>query len=319
MQRKAAVFCHNGLGDGIISLVLSNNFHQNGWEIDTFHNNMDSLQNWVPHLPILKYPDETEISKILQTYDEIIIFHNDSSNFVLRLIQEGKAVCAEKVKVIYAYPSKNIVFEPYYKDSYIDPRIPIVKNLEKFCQRILNFPHITKHNGFLPPRGLIHKKYAKRVALHTVSSRDGKNWPREKYVKLALHLKNEGFEPSFILGGPKDRGDWDDYLKDTPFACPMFSNLDEIAQYIYESGFFVGNDSGLGHLASCLSVPTVTISRRKTVARFWRPSWTEGAIVNPSSLIPNIRGLRIRDRKWKSFVSVKKVLRAFEKLYQTVS
>lgn len=317
MQRKAAVFCHNGLGDGVISLILSNNFHQNGWLIDTFHNTIDSLQMWFPHLPILKYPKMSEISRILSYYDEIVVFHNDTYEFVLKLIEEGKKIYPEKIKVIYAYPSKGVFLQPYYQDCLIDPGVPLVQNLERFCQKILKFPIVTKKNGFLAPRRLEHRKYLRRILLHTVSSREGKNWPKKKYVKLALHLKKEGFDPYIILGGAKDRKDWEPYLKTYSMEAPNFENLDAIAQFIYESGYLIGNDSGVGHLASCLGIPTVTISRRKTVAKFWRPYWAAGRIVNPTSWIPNIRGFRLRDQKWKSFISVKKVLRSFEMLYQT--
>lgn len=317
MQRKAAVFCHNGLGDGIISLILSNNFHQNGWQIDTFHNTMDSLQMWVPHLPILKYPQLSEISKIFSYYDEIIVFQNDTYPFVLKLIEEGKKICPEKIKVIYAFPSKGIFSEPYYQDCLVDPNIPLVQNLEKFCHKILKFPIVTRKNGFLAPRRLNNRKYLRRIALHTVSSREGKNWPKQKYVKLALHLRKEGFDPYIILGGEKDQTEWGPYLKSCSIQAPRFESLDALAQFIYECGYLIGNDSGIGHLASCLGIPTITISRRKTVSKFWRPYWAPGKIVNPVSFIPNIRGFRLRDRKWKSFISVKKVLRSFEKLYQT--
>jgi ADP-heptose:LPS heptosyltransferase len=34
------------------------------------------------------------------------------------------------------------------------------------------------------------------------------------------------------------------------FAMPDFQSLSDVAAFIYESGRFVGNDSGLAHLAS---------------------------------------------------------------------
>jgi heptosyltransferase-3 len=87
-----------------------------------------------------------------------------------------------------------------------------------------------------------------------------------------------------------------------------------LTRFIYESGYLVGNDSGLGHLASFLGVPTCTITRRKALAKLWAPSYTPGAVVTPPPWVPNIRGLRLRDRYWQSFISVEKVLFAFDKL-----
>ncbi|MCC6127581.1 MAG: hypothetical protein IT584_00035, partial [Chlamydiae bacterium] len=72
----------------------------------------------------------------------------------------------------------------------------------------------------------------------------------------------------------------------------MFSNLDLLAQYLYETGYLIGNNSELGHLASALGVPTLTLSRRKALANLWAPSFHTSVVVTPASWIPNIRGFR---------------------------
>ena len=77
MGLKAAVFCHNGLGDGVNCLVLSNNLHLNGWKVDTYQNAIGSMQNWFPHLNVLAYPPLSELPKILNQYDLFFVvqFH----------------------------------------------------------------------------------------------------------------------------------------------------------------------------------------------------------------------------------------------------
>lgn len=312
-MKKAAVYSHSGLGDGIISLVLSNNLHQNGWMVDTFHNGMQSLQSWFPHLPLLPYPTNPSISSHLDYYDKLIVFHNDSSEFILKLIEIGKKKDPDKIKVIYPYPTLGIRLKPYYQDSLLDPTKSIIEGLRIFCGEILQFPKTTLSNGLIAPLHLHFRKHPKRVVLHVASSRPGKNWLIERFVKLALHLKKKGMHPVFIAGGPKERKEYE-WLIEEGFDLPLFPHLDAVAQFLYESGYLIGNDSGLGHLASCMGIPTVTISRRKKVARFWRPAWTLGKIVVPHFLIPNIRGLRLRDRKWRFFISTGKVLRAFSNL-----
>lgn len=318
MQRKAAIFCHLGLGDGIISLVISNNFHQNGWEVDTFHPLVGELQNWFPHLPVKPYPSKEAILEILSVYDRIIVFHNHTYEFVQDLIEKGKKMCPEKVRVIYPYPSRNLPKELYYKDSYINPEISIVENLQNFCAKSLYLSNVTKGNGFMPPMELIHRKNALRVCIHPKSSRGGKNWPKNKYVKLALHLRKGGFTPVFILHKDEEK-DWKLELEKYGFFVPQFSSLDALGRFIYESRYFIGNDSGIGHLASSLGIFTITICRRKMVAKFWRPGWAPGKIVCPSQFIPNIKGFRMRDIYWKKCISVKKVLRSFEVLFQQTS
>ncbi len=314
MRKKAAVICNSGLGDAVISLMISNNFHLNGWECDTYHDGIRVLQNWFPHLQVIGYPSPDKVQDFVGKYDMIVVFHSLSSDFVLDLISYGKKESPQKIKVIYPYPSKNLVKEPYYSDSLFDVNIPMGRNLDRFCKDILKLENVSKKNGFYPPKKLENRKYSKRVVLHVKSSREGKNWPRDKYVKLALHLKKLGFDPIIVAGGPKDEGDWREYIAPYNLEMPTFNSLDALASYIYESGYMIGNDSGIGHLASSLNLPTVIISRRKSVARFWMPFWAESKTVSPYSLIPNIRGFRLRDRKWKSFITVKRVLRAFKSI-----
>ncbi|HSW72341.1 MAG TPA: glycosyltransferase family 9 protein [Chlamydiales bacterium] len=314
-MKKAAVFSHSGLGDAIITLVISNNLHQNGWQVDTYHNGFQAMQAWVPHLPILMYPQVKEIDAILEKYDLIVAVHDDSNEFVLKLIDAGKRKDPEGIKVIYPYPTNGIRLREYYQDSLLDPSKSIIEGYRLFCEEILHLAKTTKENGIIAPLHLKYRKHPKRICLHVASSRPSKNWPIEKFVKLALHLKEKGFDPVIIPGGPKE---WKEYewLVEQGFSVPFFQTLEEAASYLYESGYLIGNDSGLGHLASSMGIPTVTISRRKSNARFWRPNWAPGKIVTPHVLIPNISGWRLRDRKWQSFISVNKVEKAFISLIE---
>lgn len=307
MGLRAGVFSHNGLGDGINCLVLSNNLHLNGWKVDTYQNTLGAMQNWFPHLPILAYPPSSELPNILNKYDWFFVVQNDADPFILQLIQEGKRRFPDRLKVIYLYPSKNIVNEPYYGDCLTNPDLPIAENLRLLCEKVLHLPKSTKSNGLIPPTGIVSRKHVRRIAIHPTSARENRNWPREKFFELATYLKEQKYELVFI---PGSKMGWEDI----GFEVALFPNLDLLSRYLYESGFLIGNDSGLGHLASALGVPTLTICRRKALANLWAPSFHKGVVVTPSSWIPNIRGLRLRDRHWKKFISVAKAKKGFERL-----
>ncbi len=310
MRLKAAVFLHNGLGDGIAWLVLPNNLHLNGWSVDTYQNALQPLQGWFPHLRIMSYPSLADLPRILSMYDYFFVANNDTDMFVQALIREGKKKFPERLKVIYMYPSKNIVNEPYYADCLTDPSLSVSDNLMLLSEKILHLPKCTRNNGFIPPDGLMYRKHEKRVLIHPTSSREGKNWPKDKYVKLALHLKERGFHVVFL---PGEKEGWQDVV-DLGFDVEIFGSLDSLSRYIYESGYLIGNDSGLGHLASALKIPTLTFCRRKTLANLWAPGFYKNEVVAPSCWIPNIRGFRLRDVHWKKFISVNKALRAFDRL-----
>jgi heptosyltransferase III len=260
---------------------------------------------------VISYPPIQEIERILHQYEWFFVFHNDTSEFIQKLIAEGKRRFPDQMKVLYAYPSRRIVFEPYYQDSQIDPDLSLADSLRIFCENLLHLPKSTRSNGFIPPVDLTHRLNKKRVVIHPTSSRIGKNWTKEKFVEVARHLLKQGYEPMWIIG-PKERAEWT--LGKGDIAMPEFPDLDSLARTIYESGFLIGNDSGMGHLASFLEIPTLTITRRRALAKLWAPSYAAGAVVTPNPWIPNISGFRLRDRHWQKFISTRKVLRAFDRL-----
>ena len=310
---KVGIFCHNGLGDAVNSLILSYNLTRNGHGADLYHNGIELMKEWYPHLTSFRYPKQERISNILSVYDKIIIFHNDAGKFVQELVREGKENCPEKVFVIYSYPSLRIYKEPYYEDCAFDPKISIAENLYRFCKDILQLNSVEKSNGISAPSHEVHKKYSNRVVMHITSSRPGRNWPVEKFVKLALHLEKSRYTSAFVCGRPEERKGWE-WLEEKGFCLPAFNGINELASFLYESAYFIGNDSGLGHLASSMGIPTLTLGRRMTYLRFWRPDFCTGIGVAPYKWIPNISKFRLRDRKWKRFISVSRVLREFNRL-----
>jgi len=309
MPQTAAVFCHNGLGDGVNCLVLSQTLHLNGFQVDTYQNTLGSMQTWFPHLPVQPYPSLDELPRVLNTYDWYFVVHNDANEFVRQLIAEGKRRFPEKIKVIYLYPSPNIVNEPYYADCLTDPTLSVAENLRNLARNVMHLPRTAKGNGFVVPEGLVFRKYPKRIVMHPTSGKVSKNWPKNKYVKLALHLQHFGYQ-IVLVPGMAEMGLW----QDTGLPLADFSNLDALARFIYESGYLVGNDSGLGHMASAMGIRTLIVCRRKAVAKLWAPSFTQGIVLTPSSWIPNIRGLRLRDKHWDKFISVNKAVKAFRSL-----
>jgi len=311
MGPKAGVFFHNGLGDGINGLVLSHNLHLNGFIVETHQNTIGSMQNWFPHLPVKPYPDQSELPSILHAYDWYFVVWNNSNEFIKRLIEEGKRRFPERMKILYLYPSPNIVNEPYYADCLTDPKVSIAQNMRILCERVMHLPKLARSNGFIVPEGLVLQKFPKRVVIHPTSAKETRNWPKEKFVKLAFYLREEGFQPVFVPGA-KDLAHW----SDIGFEVVDFPTLDELARFIYQSGYFIGNDSGVGHLASALGIRTMTFCRRKAHAKMWAPSFSEGVVITPNFLIPNLKGFRLRDQHWQKFISVGRARRGFELLVQ---
>ena len=169
-----------------------------------------------------------------------------------------------------------------------------------------------KNNGLIVPGSLLHRRIKHRVLLHPTSQAPDRIWPAEKFLEVASWLENEGFLPVFAVA-PHERDEW---LNKTNgrFAVPLFLSLAEFASFAFESGFLIGNDSSLGHLCSNLQIPTVILSQKKRHILLWRPGWYRGEIVTPASWIPNFKGTRLREKKWKRWIQPKHVIRKFKKL-----
>lgn len=303
-MHRYAVFSCLGLGDGLIALVLSNNLQLNGGSVTTFHPFLESLQGWFPDLQIRGFPLAKEMESVLKGFDRFFIIF-EKSPWMQSILEFCLKAFPDRTTVLNPIATKRRDY-PYWESGRFDGNRTFVENLYTFCKDILRFNVVTRSNGIRPPDSVQPGWHPKRIVMHPTSSREGKNWPKEKYIALAHQLKARGYIPSMILT-EKERCGWD--LRG--IDAPQFGSLSEMAAFVAESGSMIGNCSGIGHLASCLGVPTVTVCRSAQASRFWRPSWSRGTVVLPSSWIPNFKGMRLRDKYWKKWISVGKVLKSY--------
>ncbi|HAZ16267.1 MAG TPA: hypothetical protein DCY54_06535 [Parachlamydiales bacterium] len=301
MNKRAAVFSCLGLGDGLISLVLSNNLKLNGFDVTTYHPSLASLQKWFPGLPILPFPSLGELAR----FDSLFLFFEKSLQ-MQAVIQECQAHFPERTRILNPIATSNRDY-PFWEGGRFDGRTPFAENLVRFCKERLGFSRLTKECGIVVPEGVAKRAFPRRVVIHPAGSRLGKEWLPKRYDELAAVLQARGWEPAFVMS-PNERAPW---LHQQP---PALASLGDLAAFVASSSAMIGNDSGVGHLASALGLPTLTLCRSKQAGAFWRPCWSRGFVLYPPSYIPNLKGVRLRDRYWKELISVRRVLNAFLEL-----
>ncbi len=211
--------------------------------------------------------------QILSTFDQLIVADHSG-------IQEGLVL----------------------KESSFDKQKTMVENLANVCRYRLKLRYCTQENGITPPAELKYKAHPKRVIIHPTSSDEKKNWLPERFETLCKQLTLLGYEPTICVS-PDERSNWP--------QTPHFPTVADLAAYIYESGFMIGNDSGVGHLASCLGIPTLSLFARKSYSHLWRPGWSEGQVVTPSNLLI---GSHLKQKYWKQMLSVNRTLSHFKKI-----
>jgi heptosyltransferase-3 len=110
------------------------------------------------------------------------------------------------------------------------------------------------------------------VVLHPGSGSPAKNWPVERYVELARQLSGGGRVVRTLLGDV-ERERWPKPavgLLERVGAVVWPSTLLDLMSEVAGGLAFVGNDSGPGHLAAILGVPTLSLFGPTDPAR-WLP------------------------------------------------
>ncbi|MDY0093372.1 MAG: glycosyltransferase family 9 protein [Candidatus Vecturithrix sp.] len=113
-----------------------------------------------------------------------------------------------------------------------------------------------------------------RVAIHPGSGSSSKNWPIEHFVELCLRLVQAFSLNISLVVGPAEQT----LLQ--KISCNLFSisplkilaqlPLPELARELQSCALYIGNDSGISHLAAALNIPTIAIFRTSNPA-IWRP------------------------------------------------
>ncbi len=147
----------------------------------------------------------------------------------------------------------------------------------EFRAAVAHLPFVF-HDALPPPNGPLHaidfymrqvgggdgaipeihcaRRNAGFIAIHPFSGSSSKNWPLENFQSLADQLPL----PVEFCAGPEE-----------PFEnARRFDNLSDVASWLASARVYVGNDSGISHLAAAVGTPVVGIFRT-TDPRVWVP------------------------------------------------
>ncbi len=94
------------------------------------------------------------------------------------------------------------------------------------------------------------------AVIHPFSGSERKNWPMERFAALAGRLQNS--MPVQWCRGPED----------TLADAVCLPNLYDLACWLSQARVFIGNDSGVTHLAAAVGTPVVAVFRAAN-----RPVW----------------------------------------------
>jgi len=303
MKKKAAIFCSHGLGDGLIFLMIANNLKLNGFDVCVYHNFLKSLKSFVKNYEIKKFPKKEEVENILKDFDFFIV-NSDYSDINIKIKKCLNKDFSKKKWILHATTSKG---KNLPGDIKFDIKKTILENLKSFCRDKLNIKNPIKENNLFKRENLIYRKY-KRIVIHPSAKNENRRWGQKRFLKLSKKLENLGYSVFFLLT-KEEKKSWEN----VDCKIVSFESLEDVASYVYESSFVIGNNSGIGHLASSLKIPTFIIFASKREKLFWRPDFFMCSGVCPLSFLPNIKNMRLNRKYWKNLIFVSRAFKKFKK------
>jgi ADP-heptose:LPS heptosyltransferase len=115
-------------------------------------------------------------------------------------------------------------------------------------------------------RNLVLTKYPhllqrRTVVIHAISAAAGKQWPAERFAHVADELNLKAHAEILFLAAPSEAKKLS-HIKSLCKQSHQFEtelSLPEVVAAIAEASVFIGNDSGLAHIAAAVGTPEVVI------------------------------------------------------------
>jgi heptosyltransferase-3 len=140
---------------------------------------------------------------------------------------------------------------------------------------------------FTRPFAAPESVFPRPIAIHPGSGGKQKCWPAERFADLINRLIEQR-HPVLLLAGPADQEQVHSISQRLPASSSYLracidAPLTTVATELCCCRGFIGNDSGVTHLAAMLGVPTLALFG-PTDARVWRPYGRSVSIVQMSDL-----------------------------------
>lgn len=293
-MKKIAIICANGIGDFLLMSLLAYNAKQVG-ETVLFHPLYKHFIQLFPSLtladPISYKPEDFTLTFV----------QNDHSATAYALDELRKKFS----NILFIFPKPS----PLQKegDFFFDQEKTFITNLLDISENL--FGQRICYNGIEISKKL--KKYKNEVLIHPFSKNPKKNLPDKKLLAIYNFLQKKGFEPKIIMSEKEKESFCFSHLNvvTTP-------SIHELAHRVSQCEYFIGCDSGPGHLASNLQIPTLSIMASPTIAKVWSPSYFLNLTVTPPFLLPRTKlpKGRMIDLFWHRLIPLSKIKKAFDTL-----
>jgi ADP-heptose:LPS heptosyltransferase len=255
------------------------------------------------------------LSQFFGTFDLIVVFGKDGEGTVVGNLRK---ICRGPILHINSFPpwEEKVHFIDHLLRQFDPYGLPVSERTPKL--------HLKKSDrewasGFWETKRVSPEMRSKVVVLHPGSGSKKKAWPLDRFLDLARALQGHlGSKMLVVLGpaeGPDARRAFEGAGPDAPVLAEGLT-LIQLASVMEGCRFFVGNDSGISHLAAALGLPTLAIFG-PTDRRVWSPRGEKTVVVGRGihcSPCPQERFFQCKDSECLRGVEVDDVLEGLEKI-----
>jgi ADP-heptose:LPS heptosyltransferase len=213
------------------------------------------------------------LSEFFSRFDLIVVFGKDGEG---PIIGNLRRVCQGRILHIDPFPpwDEGIHITDYllkqfaqygFSASEPNPRLHLKKSDRNWGM------------GFWRRKGLTTEERSRVIILHPGSGSRKKVWPLDRFLDLVQYLQRRLHLKTAIVLGPAEGSEihktFEEMEWEMGVSAPILVtglSLLQLASVIEGARLFIGNDSGISHMAAALGIPTMAIFG-PTDPRVWSP------------------------------------------------
>lgn len=221
------------------------------------------------YLPLYSGREDGRLSSMLGNFDSAYVFSSKKNS----VAAEGIRKNIPDTKTILTIPDDTSTHAADYR--FMQAFGQTLNSLEH--NMFIDLPETVKRHAEDALRSRGHCFDRPLVSVHAGSGGASKYWPLERYLALAERLITEENHFVALFSGEAESGDFKKevssfsgrYAKHCLHVC--CKDLTAVAAFIGLSDIYIGNDSGISHLAGTIAKRAVVIFGPTNPA-IWRPS-----------------------------------------------
>jgi ADP-heptose:LPS heptosyltransferase len=260
-------------------------------------------------------PLDQGLSKFFSAFDFVIVFGKDEEGI---FTENLRRVCQREFLHINTFPSwdERVHLTDCFLNQLTRYGIPVSESNSR-----LHLKQSDRDWGrdFWRRRGLTEKERAGLIILHPGSGSKRKVWKLERFLSLVHTIQNDLNSRVLIVLGPAEGTEVQkafEEMKPNAPLCVRGLSLIQLASVMEGCRLFIGNDSGISHLAAALELPTIAIFG-PTDPNVWSPRGKKVLVIRkelPCSPCSQERFFQCKDFACLNGIEVGEALRGLESM-----